>query len=642
MLRSPLCRVRIPLAILIVLAPLVVAGCAATPDAAPVTAAPAGVRYERVVHRIPMRDGVRLHTTVYRPIDDDDATPRARPMLIKRTPYGTGPYDGTGHPNRLGPTTLFDESGDYIFVHQDVRGRYLSEGDFVDMRPHRSVQAGAEIDESTDAYDTIAYLLDHVPRHNGRVGMWGISYPGFYAAAALTDAHPALIAVSPQAPIADWWYDDFHHHGAFFLPHCFNFMSSFGLPRPEPTTRHQRRPWAHGTPDGYAFFMALGALSNANPRYLKGDVAFWNELVAHPNYDAFWQARNLLPHLHDVAPAVMTVGGWFDAEDLYGPLNIYRAIEARNPSCDNVLVMGPWRHGGWVRTTGESLGGVSFGAETSAFYQRDLEKRFFDHWLRPGAAGRRPLPEATIFETGGNAWRTFDAWPPAGTVPATWYARGDGTLTPSPPTADDAPAHVFVSDPAHPVPYTEDIHIGMTREYMTDDQRFAARRPDVVVFQSDVLTEDVVLAGPVIAELVVSTSRDDADWVVKLIDVMPDDAPDDPALRAGRRTAGAQRMVRSEVIRGRFRDDPSTPKPFVPNEPTRVRLPLQDVLHRFRAGHRIMIQVQSTWFPLVDRNPQAWVDNIYHATDADFVSAEHRVYHTPEHATRLEVTVLPD
>jgi putative CocE/NonD family hydrolase len=610
------------------------AACAATPATGGGDATDTYVEdhYFKQEYMIPMRDGVRLHTAVYSPRD----VTQSYPFLIARTPYGCRPYGMEKYRRGLGPDRSFMEEG-YIFVYQDVRGRYMSEGEFVDMRPHRiEKRSPAHIDESTDTYDTIKWLLDNVPNHNGRAGMWGVSYPGFYAAAGMIDAHPALVAVSPQAPVSDWWYDDFHHHGAFFLPHAFNFFASFGRARPDPTTQGNPR-FVHGTPDGYAFFLELGPLTNANDRHLHGEIAFWNDLVAHPDYDEFWKARTIVPHLRDCAPAVMIVGGWFDAEDLYGPLAVYRSVEEHNPGIFNVLVMGPWRHGGWSRTTGESLGNIHFGSGTSAWYKEHLLRPFFGHYLKDGPAPQ--IAEATVFETGRNTWRVFDRWPPQDAEPEAIHLHAGGGLA---FRAQAAPGGYdeYVSDPARPVPYTTDISTRMRAEYMTDDQRFAARRPDVLVYQSEILDEDVTLAGPVIADLWVSTSGTDSDWIVKLIDVLPSDTSDHDGVREGVHLGGYQMMVRSEVIRGRYRNDPSRPEPFEPDVPTRVRLPLQDVLHTFRAGHRIMVQIQSTWFPLVDRNPQTFVPNIFLAEESDFVKATQRVYCSPQHPSKLEVLRL--
>jgi hypothetical protein len=584
--------------------------------------------------RIAMRDGVRLCTVIYSPRD----TSQPYPILLNRTPYSVGPYGPDEYRRTLGPNSHFVKGG-YIFVYQDVRGCYMSEGKFEDMRPHLSTRNGSrDIDESSDTYDTIDWLVKNIPNNNGRVGLWGISYPGFYAAAGMIDAHPALKAVSPQAPIADWWYDDFHHHGALFLPHAFNFMANFGQARPELTAK---RPYSfpHGTPDGYQFFLDLGPLRNANERYFRDRISFWNRLVEHPNYDDFWKARNLLPHLKKVAPAVMTVGGWFDAEDLYGPLKIYRTVEKENPGIFNVLVMGPWHHGGWENSDGSRLGGISFGARTSHFYQNQIELPFFEHFLK--GKGEHRLPEAYVFETGVNRWRQFDHWPPAGVHLKSLHLHPGGRLSFDPNKGEKEEADEFISDPSKPVPFSESITIGMTREYMTDDQRFAARRPDVLVYQTAPLEQEVTLAGPILADLWVSTSGTDSDWIVKVIDVFPADMKEPPGRTASRPLAGYQMMVRSEVIRGRFRNSHEKPEPFTPNEPARVVLELQDVLHTFPAGHRIMVQIQSTWFPLVDRNPQKFVPNIYLAGEGDFIKTTQRVWRSQKHPSQLKVGVLP-
>jgi putative CocE/NonD family hydrolase len=597
--------------------------------------------YTKSIYRIPMRDGVRLFTVVYSPRD----TSQAYPILMVRTPYSVGPYGKNEFPGRLGPSSLFPEEG-YIFVYQDVRGCFMSEGTFENVRPHLEQKSKpTDIDESTDARDTIDYLLKNVPNHNGRVGMWGISYPGFYCSAGMIDAHPALKAVSPQAPVSDWFFDDFLHHGAFFLTPAFNFLSGYGRPRPAPTTQ-RAGPMDIGTPDGYQFFLDLGSLKNVETHHFHGEITFWTQITQHPGYDAFWQARNILPHLRHVAPGVLVVGGWFDAEDLYGTLNTYQAIERQNPGVTNTLVMGPWRHGGWSGGDGQRLGNIDFGSKTAEFYRKTIELPFFNHHLKD--KGDPKLPEAYVFETGRNQWRTFGRWPPNGVREKALYIHAGGRLLweaspasrPSTLRSDEVLHDAYVSDPAKPVPYTEAITRGFPPEYMVDDQRFAARRPDVLVYQTEPLCSDVTLAGPIVADLWVSTSAGDADWIVKLIDVYPPGAKDYNGMTPGRRLGGYQMMIRSEVIRGRFREDNTTPKPFMPNEPTRVHLPLLDVLHTFLAGHRIMVQIQSTWFPLVDRNPQKYVVNIFQAGEGDFIKATHRVYHDGPHPTRLRVCVL--
>jgi putative CocE/NonD family hydrolase len=589
-------------------------------------------QYEKREVSIPMRDGVKLFTSIYEPRE------RAKlyPILLCRTPYSVGPYGEGEFKDLVGPSEAAMRDF-FIIVYQDVRGCHMSDGTFVDVRPHIASKMGKQIDESTDAYDTIEWLLANVPDNNGKVGMWGISYPGFYAAASMIDHHPALVAVSPQAPIADWFFDDFHHHGTLFLPHAFNFLSSFGQPRTELTTKSPER-FKHDTPDGYDFFLRLGPLLNVDERYFHGKIQFWEDLVAHPNYDEFWEARNLQPNLKNVAPAVLTVGGWFDAEDLYGALHVYSAIEKQNPGIYNAIVMGPWQHGGWARTDGDRLGNVRFGAKTSIYYREKIELAFFDHFLK---GTNDPLPtEATMFETGANQWRRFTSWPPEGLRDTSLYVTQHGLLVHDTPPTGDA-ADTFESDPARPVPYTEAISDGMTKEYMTDDQRFAGRRPDVLVYRTDPLPEPVTIAGPIQADLWVSTTGTDADWMVKLVDVFPDDTPaPEGADPTERPMGGYQMMVRSEAFRGRFRESYAQPKPFVPDEPTLVTVPLQDVLHTFAKGHRIMVQIESTWFPLVDRNPQTFVDNIFKARAEDFRKATHKVYRSAEHPTRIRFGML--
>ncbi|MFQ6112773.1 MAG: CocE/NonD family hydrolase [bacterium] len=592
--------------------------------------------YEKHEYRILMRDGVRLFTSVYMPKD----TTHKYPIMLYRTPYSVRPYGENKYKELLGPSGLFTREK-FIFVYQDVRGRFMSEGEFVNMRPQIAHKKGnQDIDESSDTYDTIDWLIHNIPNNNGKVGMWGISYPGFYTAVGVVDAHSALVAASPQAPIADWFWDDFHHHGAFFLTPAFNFLAIFGQPRPELTTKWGPR-FKHGTPDGYRFFLEeVGPLKNVNEKYFKGNIAFWNKIVEHPNYDQFWQARSLLPHLQNIQPAVMTVGGWFDAEDLFGPLKIYRAIEKNSPGAYNILIMGPWRHGGWARDDGSRLGNVFFGDNPppSTFYQQNIEFPFFKYYLK--GEGALDLPEAYVFETGTNKWRKFDSWPPKNLEQQNLYFHENGKLALTAPSEIGKAYDEFISYPDKPVPYTEAITTRMTREYMTDDQRFAARRPDVLVYQTDVLEQAVTLAGTITANLAVSITGTDADWIVKLIDVYPDDHPGFPHNPKDVKMGGYQQMVRSEVFRGRFRNSYEKPEPFVPNKITEVSFEMQDVLHTFKEDHRIMVQVQSTWFPLVDRNPQKYVDSIFKASAEDFIKATHRVYRSKDHGSYLQVGIL--
>lgn len=595
--------------------------------------------YTKYEYRIPMRDGAKLFTAVYVPKDDS----KPYPFLMCRTPYTVGPYGIDLSKDNLGPSPLFGKEG-YIFVYQDVRGRWMSEGEFVNMRPHNPKKGPKDTDESTDTYDTLEWLLKNVKNHNGKAGQWGISYPGFYTAAGMIDAHPAMKAVSPQAPINDWFVgDDFHHNGVLFLPHCFNFMANFGKPRPEPIAKSPFMAFDHGTPDGYDFFLKMGPLYNADKKYLKGSVAFWNEIMAHGNYDEFWQARNLRPHLKNIKPAVMTVGGWFDAENLFGALETYRNTEKQSPqSPGNFLVMGPWVHGGWSNSEGENLGHVKFNAKTAAFYREQIELPFFEYHLKGKGAGK--FPEAWVFETGTNVWRKFDAWPPTQAEQKSLFLQGNGKLTRSreisleaakmPPEFDE-----FVSDPTKPVPYFDRVSIGMEKEYMIADQRFAARRPDVLVYESDVLTEDYTIAGPIEVTLHVSTTGTDADWVVKLIDVYPDNFPDPDPNPMKVKMGGYQQLLRGDIMRGKFRESFSKPIPFEPGKPAVVKFTMPDVLHTFRPGHKLMVQVQSSWFPLADRNPQTFCD-INVAKESDFKKATHRVYRSGELNSTISVRVL--
>jgi hypothetical protein len=638
------------LAVLVLAAPAAVAQTAnsATAAVSPFTPAPVTenfeswlrLHYEKQEHMIPMRDGTRLFTAVFVPRDKS----KPQPILMKRTPYSCAPYGVDMFPSGLGPSEHFPRAG-YIFINQDVRGRFLSEGTFQQVTPHRPVKSSpADVDESTDTFDTIEWLLKNVDGHNGRVGMYGISYPGFYASAGMIDAHPALVAVSPQAPVGDWYFDDFLHHGAFFLAHAFRWLNNNAHQTTGPTTE---RPVPHALPslDGYDLFLDAGTISEINRRYLKNSVPFWNDMMAHPNRDAFWKEREILPHLNRVAPAVMVVTGWFDAEDLYGSFKTYHSIESRNPGVNNVLVVGPWIHGGWTSTEGDRLGDIPFGSRTAAFYRAEIELPFFEKYLKDAVM---PAPaEATVFETGSNVWRTFDTWPPASVEKRALILQAGGQLAVTPAAARSLSSGVpnndrsadpgfdeFVSDPAKPVPYTAAVTPRMTVEYMVEDQRFAARRPDVLVYRSHELAEDLVMAGPLLADFHVSTTGGDADFVVKLIDEFPE----------GTEAANLPRyqmMVRSEVIRGRFRNSYEHPEAFVPGEPSRIRLELLDVLHRFRKGHRIMIQIQSTWFPLVDRNPQTFVPNIYLAEPGDFRAATHRVWRNEKHPALISFGLLP-
>jgi len=590
--------------------------------------------YTKAEYKIPMRDGAKLCTIVYSPKD----TSNKYPILLGRTPYNVAPY-GTEmeFSTRRGLSSAFIREG-YIFVLQDVRGRFMSEGVFQHMTPYiANKKTVNDVDENSDTYDTIDWLIKHLHNHNNRAGMWGISYPGFYTSYAAINAHPALKCVSPQAPIGDWFFDDIHHHGAFFLAANFGFLAVMDLPR-HGLTKKWTAPYSWNTSDGYNFFMRCEPLQKVKNKYFGDSIAFWNEIVAHPDYDKFWQMRNILPHLKNITPAVLVVGGWYDAEDLYGTFHTYQSIEKNNPGVNNSLVIGPWIHGGWARTDGSFLGNVSFGSKTSFFYRDSIELPFFNYYLKD--KGSVKMPEAVMFMTGKNEWKKFDTWPPKNMDKRKLYFHALKRLSFDPPQSIESSCDEFVSDPDKPVPYTEDIAFDMTKEYMTDDQRFAANRPDVLVYETDTLREDIVLAGPLMAHLKVSTSGSDADWIVKLIDVYPGDAPDNPTTRQGKRMSEYQQMVRSEVIRGRYRNSYERPIPFHPGIIEEVNLELQDVLHCFKKDHKMMVQIQSTWFPLVDVNPQTYVENIYKAQRTDFVKAVHTVYHRPTEASCIEVEIL--
>jgi putative CocE/NonD family hydrolase len=595
--------------------------------------------YTKYEYQIPMRDGVKLFTAVYVPKDDS----RTHPMIFIRTPYSVGPYGADRYPDTLRPSAHFVQSG-YIFVYQDVRGRWMSEGEFVNVRPHNPAKKPKEVDESSDTYDTVDWLIKNVKGHNGRVGITGISYPGFYAVCGMIDAHPAVKAVSPQAPVTDWFIgDDFHHNGCLFLPHCFNFMYGFGKNRPEPTKKFGRPGFEHGTPDGYKFFLDMGPIKNADEKHYKGEIAFWKEVMQHGTYDDFWKARNIRAHVKNIKPAIMTVGGWFDAENLFGALGVYKHAEANTPPQFNHLVMGPWDHGGWSRPDGDHLGDVRFNAKTADFFREKIEFPFFEDHLKdhPPSLPGAPRPKAWVFETGTNVWRKLDAWPPKGSGTETLHLTGSGRLDPQPlPKEAPQPAFdEFVSDPAKPVPFINKTGIGMLKEYMTADQRFASTRPDVLVYQSPELKNDVTLAGPIEVELYVSTTGTDADWIVKVIDVYPDDFPDPDPNPTGVKMGGYQQLVRGEPFRGKFRNSFEKPEPFKPGEVARVKFTMPDIYHTLRPGHRLMVQVQSSWFPLVDRNPQTFCD-IYTADESRFKRQTHRVYHDAEHPSKIIVGVV--
>ncbi|MBG9378366.1 CocE/NonD family hydrolase [Panacibacter sp. DH6] len=589
---------------------------------------------------IPMRDGVKLFTTLYIPRDNSEK----HPLLMTRTPYSCAPYgEDKWRPFwKSYVKNYFKEN--YIIVLQDVRGRWMSEGEFVNIRPFNPNKKGNETDEASDTYDAIDWLVKNTGGNNGNVGVFGISYPGFYSTMAAASNHPALKAVSPQAPVTNWFIgDDFHHNGAFFQMDGFAFYSSFGKPRPKPTTEGPKE-FDYYTHDNYKFYLEAGSLPRL-AAYMGDSIAFWKDLYAHPDYDAWWKARDARNATKKLQPAMLWVGGLFDAEDCWGAWNAYKAAEKNNPGkAFNKIVEGPWYHGQWASNDGTHLGNVHFDAKTNEYFQQNLEIPFFNYFLK-GKGDVSTIAEATIFITGANEWKTFEQWPPAKTENKTIYLQQTGKLGWAKPTASKS-STVYTSDPAHPVPYTEDVHFNRTREYMTDDQRFAARRPDVLTFQTDTLSEDLTVTGPVLADLFTSISTTDADFVVKIIDVFPDNlsynnvdiyADNDPAKTYP--MGGYQMLVRGEIFRGRYRNSYETPAAFTPGKVEEVKYELPDIAHTFKKGHRLMIQIQSSWFPLVDRNPQQFI-NIYKATAADFITSDITIYHNTQYASRIVLPVL--
>lgn len=602
--------------------------------------------YYKMEKMIPMRDGKKLFTAIYLPKDSSEK----HPILMTRTPYSCAPYGEDKFSSRYYETYLVNYvKAGYIMVVQDVRGRFMSEGDFVDVRPFNPNKKGKEFDEASDTYDAIDWLINNVPGNNKRVGVFGISYPGFYSTMAALSGHPALKAVSPQAPVTDWFEgDDFHHNGALFLMDAFSFYSGFGKPRPAPTTSSPSG-FHFPSPDNYDFYLRTGPLKNFE-KIMGDSIAFWKDLYSHPNNDDWWKARNPRNFVGNIKPALLIVGGLFDAEDCFGAWNLYKAFAQKAPLTETKLVEGPWFHGGWARSDGTFLGNVRFGKRTSEFYQRNIEIPFFEFYLRlkgtvSGIAG------ANVFFTGENNWRKFASWPPANAINHSAYLKAEGKISIDGVDAvapvqekDRTPAYdEYVSDPAHPVPYTEDVHLGRTREYMTDDQRFASRRTDVLTYATDTLTSDLTLGGPVLADLMVSLTTTDADFVVKLIDVFPDNFKYDDSYGNGNGKdypmGGYQMLVRGEIMRGRFRNSLEKPEAFVPGKLAQVKFALPDVAHTFKKGHKLMIQIQSSWFPLADRNPQKFVD-IYHCDESDFQKAEIRIWHDDKAQSRIVLPVI--
>ncbi|MDR3695432.1 CocE/NonD family hydrolase [Mucilaginibacter sp.] len=589
--------------------------------------------YTKYEYEVPMRDGIKLFTSVYEPKD----TSKKYPIMMDRTPYSIAPYGADKYKGSLGPSPLFLHDK-YIFVYQDVRGRWMSEGTFREMTPElEQHKTNKDVDEGTDTYDTIDWLIKNIPNNTGKVGAWGISYPGFFTTTCLLSRHPALVAASPQAPMSDLYRDDAFHNGAFMLAANFSFYPFFTNRQDDKPTQARGSELKYGTEDGYEYYMKMGSVKNSNkPQYYNDTIRLWNEMLDHPNYDQHWKDRNVLPHLHDIKTATLVTGGWYDAEDLYGAINTYKTLVKDNPNTPIYFAMGPWVHGGWARGAGDHLGDVDFGGPTGPFYREKIEFAFFSHYLKGTDAD---IPKVSTFETGINQWKTYKTWPPKEAEDKNLYLLPGGKLSFDAPKAVVG-ADSFISDPNKPVPFINSTDLDMKREYMTGDQRFAESRPDVLTYQTDVLDKDITLAGNIWANLKVSTSGTDADWVVKVIDVYPDSAKNNKFTGQGVYMSHYEQMVRSEAMRGKFRKSFEFPVAFTPGQLSPVNFELQDVLHTFKKGHRIMVQIQSTWFPLIDRNPQRFED-IMKAKDTDFQKATNKVYSTKDNPSYLKVRVMP-
>jgi len=583
---------------------------------------------------ITMRDGVKLYTILYIPKDEN----QVYPFLMERTPYSAGPYGNDRYAREIGPNgSLMKEK--YIFVYQDVRGRYMSEGVNLEVTPYlANKKSSKDVDESSDTYDTVEWLLKNIKNNNGRVGIYGISYPGFYATACLPGAHPAIRAVSPQAPVTDEFVgDDANHNGAFFLMDNFGFMNFFDMDRTGPVKNYSKPLFSVNTKDAYSFFLKLGPVKHTNgPRYFNNKSVIWNEYLQHDTYDGYWKARNIRTHLRNIGIPTLVVGGWFDAENLFGALRTYEAIEKQSPVNTNRLVMGPWTHGAWAGDEWTKFASHEFGSNTSQTFRDSLETPFFNYYLKD--KGQFNIGEATLFETGSNRWISHSIWPPANMKPTDYFFTAKNGLSPAKST-DVKSFTEYLSDPNKPVPYTNGTFGRRNNEYMAEDQRFASSRPDVVTFETPVLESDLTLAGPLVADLFVSTTGTDADFIVKLIDVLPDDEPNVKNAPRGYQMAGMQRLVRAEVFRGKFRNSYEKPEAFIPGKPSEVKFQLNDVAHVFKKGHRIMVQVQSSWFPLVDRNPQKFM-RIPDAGETDFQKAIIRIYHDATNASRIVLPVV--
>ena len=589
--------------------------------------------FTKIDTTIAMRDGIKLYTVIYVPKDQS----KKYPFLIERTPYSARPYGENNYAKKIGPNeALMHEK--YIFVYQDVRGRYMSEGHNKEVTPYiPNKKSNKDVDESSDTYDTMDWLLKNIKNNSGRAGLYGISYPGFYATASLPGAHPSIKAVSPQAPVTDEFIgDDANHNGAFFLLDNFMFMNYFGKERSGPTEDYGASVFASKINDVYQFFLNLGPIKNSqSTKYFNHRSYIWNEYLAHDSYDHYWEKRNIRPHLKNIKIPTLVVGGWFDAEDLFGSLHTYEAIEKQSPVNKNFLVMGPWTHGAWARNGWTKFGTYDFGSNTSEYFQDSLQTKFFNYFLKD--KGSWNTSEATVFETGKNRWQHFKQWPPENIVDLVYYLNSNRSLSVIKNNSTKS-LDQYVSDPANPVPYTAKVQGRRNNEYMIEDQSFAASRNDVLVYESPVLNEDITIAGPIVADLFTSISTTDADFIVKLIDVVPANEINESSSET-KYSNGLQRLVRAEVMRGKFRNNYKKPEPFVPGKISEVKINLNDACHTFKKGHKIMVQVQSSWFPLVDRNPQKFM-RIPDANESDFQKSTIHIYHDKNHPSKIVLPVL--
>ncbi len=581
--------------------------------------------FRRQEVQIPMRDGVKLYTDIYIPKKSRERLP----FLFTRTPYGATNNKGL-NTQLTGSYKDFVPDG-YIFVFQDIRGRYKSEGQFVMFRVPRDKNDPKAIDESTDTNDTISWLIEHIPNNNGRVGVLGISYGGLLTVMAMMDPHPALKAVSEQASPADQFLgDDFHHNGAFRLSYGMEYSAMM-------ETGNTNFHFQFDKHDTFEWYLALGALANFNTNYGHGKLPTWNDFTAHPNYDEFWQKQAVPPYLDAPKVPNLNVAGWWDQEDFYGPMKIYETLEKKDTNHLNYVIAGPWNHGGWSRGDGRKLGEIDFDSNTSEYFRQKVQAPWFAYWLKD--KGTLQQPEALMFQTGSNRWESYDQWPPLNrTTDRPLYFQRDGKASFAKPEGEEQ-FDSYVSDPAHPVPYRQrpmspTYPGGGWPTWLVEDQRFVHMRPDVLSWETGTLQEDMTVAGDIVAHLFAATSGTDSDWIVKLIDVYPEDNPKDPKM------GGYQLMIADEVFRARFRESFEHPKAVVPNEVTEYAVDLHTNDHAFLKGHKIMVQVQSTWFPVIDRNPQRFVENIWTATEADYKAATQRVYRSGRYPSNVTLPVL--